>query len=57
MQATNLGEVAAHDDAEFRGQVLNQDRDEVRPVHYPEQQVAEVRTALEVRNEVLWTDI
>ena len=55
--AAELRQVALGDDAELRRQVLDEHRHEVRGEHDPQQEVAELRAALDVRGEVARVDV
>ena len=56
-RAHHLGEVVIGDDAELRREVLDQHRDQVRGQDHPQQQIAELGAALDVRGEVAGIDI
>src|SRR5207244_4105207 len=51
------GEIAPRRDARLRGEVLDQHRHEVRGKHNPQQEIAELRSAGDVRREVAGVDV
>ena len=55
--AAELGQVLAGRDADLRRQVLDQHRHQVRGEQHPQQQVAELRAAGDVRGEVAGVDV
>ncbi len=55
--AAQLRQVPVGDDPELGGEVLDQHRHQVRGEHDPEQQVAELRAALDVGGEVAGVDV
>jgi hypothetical protein len=55
--AAQLGQVAPGRHAHLRRQVLDEHRDEIRREDHPEQQVAELRSAADVRREVAGIDV
>jgi hypothetical protein len=57
MQAAQAGEAVAGDDAQFGRQRLEQHRQDVGQHDDPEQQIAELRAALDVGGEIAGVDI
>jgi hypothetical protein len=57
MPAAKLCQALVGDDAQLGGQRLEQHRHQVGEQHHPEQQVAELRAALDVGGKVPWVHV